>query len=65
MFMRLWLYHDRLIAIDLSGQKELDGDPKAIQQIGFVRQLKNADGINADWTQNMFVLTIIKKWELN
>ena len=46
--MRLWLYHDRLIAIDLSGQKELDGDPKAIQQIGFVRQLKNADGINAD-----------------
>ena len=42
--MRLWLYHDRLIAIGLSGQKKLDGDPKAIQEI----LLKNVDGINAD-----------------
>ena len=31
--MRLWLYHDRLIAIGFSGQKKLDGDPKAIQEI--------------------------------
>ena len=61
MFRRLWLYHDRLIAIGLSGPKEVDGDPKAIQQIGFVGLLKNENGINADGTQNMFVLTIVKK----
>ena len=38
MFIRLWLYknHYRLIAVDLSRQKELDADPKAIQQIEFV-----------------------------
>ena len=34
--------HDRLIAVDLTKQKELDADPKAIQQKGFVGQLKNA-----------------------
>ena len=28
--------HYRLIAVDLSRQKELDADPKAIQQIEFV-----------------------------
>ena len=35
IFIRLWLYNDRyrLIAVDLSRQKELDADPKAIQQI--------------------------------
>ena len=49
----------------MSGPKEVDGDPKAIQKIGFVGLLKNVDGINADGTQNMFVLTIIKKWGLN
>ena len=32
--------HCRLIAIDLSRQKELDAYPKAIQQIEFVAQLK-------------------------
>ena len=63
--MRLWLYHDRLIAIDLSGEKELDGDPKAIQQIGFVGQLKNIDGINADGTQNQEVRVKLKNTELN
>ena len=29
-----------LIAVDLSRQKELDADPKAIQQTEFVGQLK-------------------------
>ena len=29
------------MAVDLSRQKELDADPKAIQQIEFVGQLKN------------------------
>ena len=40
----------RLIALDLSRQKELDTDPIAIQQIEFVGQLKNENGINADGT---------------
>ena len=31
----------RLIAVDLSRQKELDADPKAIEQIEFVGKLKN------------------------
>ena len=35
--------HYRLIAIDLSKQKELDDDLKAIQQIEFIRQLKNSE----------------------
>ena len=35
--------HYRLIAVDLSRQKELDADPKAIQQIEFVGQLKTPD----------------------
>ena len=52
--------HYRLIAVDLSRQKELDTDPKAIKQIEFVGQLKNVDGINADGTHNMVILTILK-----
>ena len=32
--------HYRLIVVDLSSQKELNADPKAIQQTEFVRQLK-------------------------
>ena len=49
------------IAADLSRLKELDTDPKAIQQIEFVGQLKNEDDINADRTESMFVLTILEK----
>ena len=30
----------KLIPADLSGQKELDADPKAIEHIEFVEQLK-------------------------
>ena len=33
--------HYRLIAVDLIRQKELDTDPKAIQQIEFIGQMKN------------------------
>ena len=43
MFAGLWMHqknHYRLIAFDFSRQKELDSDPKAIQQIEFVGQLK-------------------------
>ena len=63
MFIRLWIHknHYRLIAVDLSRQKELDADPKAIQEIEFVDQLKNVDGTNPDGTQNMFVLTVLEK----
>ena len=52
--------HYRLIAVDLSRQKELDADSKAIQQIEFVGQLKklNADNNN---DESMSVLTILEK----
>ena len=54
--------HYKLITVvDFSRQKELDADPKAIQQIEFVGKLKNTDGVNADGTQSMFVLTILEK----
>ena len=33
--------HYRLIAVDLSRQKELDDDPKAVQQIESARHIKN------------------------
>ena len=53
--------HYRLIWVDLSRWKELDVDPKVIQQIEFIGKWKNADGKNANRTQSMFVLTILKK----
>ena len=42
MFVGLWICqkHHRLITVDLSGQKEWHADPKVIQQIEFIRQLK-------------------------
>ena len=51
----------KLVTVDLSRSKELDADPKAIQQIEFVGQLKNTNGVNADGIQSMFVLTILEK----
>ena len=57
--------HYRLIAVDLSRQKELDADPKAIQQIQFVGQLRKLD--NNDNTtdegndQSMLVLKTLEK----
>ena len=53
-------YH-RLIAVDLSKQKALDADPKAIQQKEFGEQLKYNDDENADSTKSVFVLTILEK----
>ena len=50
----------KLVAIDFSRQQELDADPKAIQQIE-LRHFKNADGINADGAEYMFVLAILEK----
>ena len=43
----------------MSRQKELDADPKAIQQVLSVEQLKHTDGVTADANQTMFVLTIL------
>ena len=55
----------RLIAVILSRQKELDTNPKAIQQIEFVGQLKtiNANDIVADAgnDQSIFFLIILEK----
>ena len=45
--------HYRLIAVNLSRQKKLDADPKAIQQKEFVGQLENTYGTNADGTQSI------------
>ena len=45
--------HYILIAVNLSRQKELDADPKAIQQIEFVGQSKNDNQIVAN--ESMFV----------
>ena len=53
--------HDKLIAIDLSKQKESNADPKAIQQVEFIEQLKSVDGINADGAGSRFILTILEK----
>ena len=41
MFIRLSIFqnHYQLIAVDLSKQKELDADPRAIQQIEFYGML--------------------------
>ena len=53
--------HHKLISFDLSRQKELDVDPKAIQQIDLVGQLKNIDGVNADGAEFMAILAIFEK----
>ena len=62
MFIRLWTHqnHYRLIAVDLSRQKDLDADPKAIRQTEFVGQLKKLNSANNN-AESMFVLTISEK----
>ena len=52
--------HYRLIAVDLSRQKEFDADPNAVQKIEFVRQLKKLED-DDDNAESMFVLTILEK----
>ena len=56
------LENQQLIAVYLSKQKELDEDPKAIQQIEFVGQLKNVDSVNADGAEFMSILTILERF---
>ena len=41
-------------------EKRLDVGPKAIQQIEFVGQIKNIDGIKAGETQKKVILTILE-----
>ena len=63
MFIRLGLCkknHYRLIAVDLSRQKELHADPQAIQQMEFVGQLKKLNNANVN-PESMFILTILEK----
>ena len=45
----------------MSWLKDLDVDPKSIQQIEFVGQLTNTDGINANVAEFIFILTILEK----
>ena len=52
--------HYRLIAVNLSRQKDLDADPKAIRQTEFVGQLKKLNSANNN-AESMFVLTISEK----
>ena len=44
----------------MSKQKELDAYPKVIQQVEFVGQLKNTDGVDVDGKQSMSALTILE-----
>ena len=55
----------KIIALDLSRQRESDANPKAIQWIEFVGQIKKLN-VNGNVTdtgneQSMFVLTILEK----
>ena len=57
--------HYKVTVVDLSRQKELDADPKQLQQIELVGQLKklndNGNATDASADQNMFFLTILEK----
>ena len=57
------------MTVDLSRWKELDADPKAIQQIEFVGQLKKLDNnynaADAGIDQSMFFLTVLEKNQRN
>ena len=48
-----------LTAVDLSKQRELDADPKAIRQIEFVAKLKKLD-VDDD-AESMFIWTFLEK----
>ena len=48
------------MSVDLSRQKELDADPKAIQKIELVGQFKNPDDVVVA-NISMFFLTILEK----
>ena len=47
--------------LDHRKENKLDVGPKVLYQTGFVGQLTNDDGVNADEAQSMLVLTILEK----
>ena len=47
------------MAVDLARQKKLDADPKVIQPIEFVVQLKKLDA--GDSAESTFILRILEK----
>ena len=51
--------HYRFKGVDLRRQKELESDPKSIQQIESAGQLKKLDVNNND--ESMFILTSLEK----
>ena len=63
MFLGLWIHqnHHRFKAVDLSRQKELDADPKTIQQMEFVGELKKLNGTDVGHQQSMFFINFRKK----
>ena len=67
MFIRLWLHknHYRLLAVDSSRQKKLNADPKSIQLVEFLGEIKKLDvndnATDAGNDQSMFVLAILEK----
>ena len=51
----------RLIGVDLSRPKELDADPKAIEQKEFVGQLRKLNNDNNNNVESMFILMTLEK----
>ena len=52
--------HYRLIAVDISRQKQLDADPKANELLEFVEQIKKLNMANNN-PESVFVLTVLEK----
>ena len=52
--------HYKLIAVDLSKQKELDADPRAIQQIEFEYMLESANNSTIYWVLEKSKKTILE-----
>ena len=52
--------HYKLIAVDLSKQKDLDADPRAIQQIEFKYMLEGANDLTIYWVLEKSKETILE-----
>ena len=58
-----FIKHYKLIAVDLSKQKELDADPRAIQQIGFRFMLEGENNPTIYWVLKKSKETILEFYE--